>query len=66
MGDKGSKTKIMIIAISIMVIALIVIGTILTWKIVQKGQENSLPIHEIEQFHIDTCTSEYACNQYVL
>ncbi len=52
MDDQGNNSKIFVIIISIIVIALIVIGCIFTWKIIQKGQESSACFYEVEQFQI--------------
>jgi len=41
MSDPRRKTKIFVLTISVIVIALIITGFVLTWKIVQRGQETS-------------------------
>lgn len=46
MSDPQRKTKIFVLTISAIVIALIIIGFVLTWKIVQRGQENSTSLYE--------------------
>lgn len=47
MSDPRRKTKIFVLLISVIVIALIITGFVLTWKIVQRGQENSDSPYEI-------------------
>lgn len=50
MNDRENNSKVFVIIISIIVIALIVIGCVFTWKIIQKGQESSMSFVEVEQF----------------
>lgn len=52
MSDKSNKSKMFVVVISVMVIVLIIIGCIFTWKIMQKGQESSVHLYEVDQYYL--------------
>lgn len=53
MSDPQRKTKIFVLTISVIVIALIITGFFLTWKIVQRGQENSDSLYEFNHISME-------------
>lgn len=57
MRDPQRKTKIFVLTISAIVIALIITGFVLTWKIIQRGEENRDSLYEIH--HISTELKDY-------